>query len=488
MNKKLIKILNFIFPFLLIIFLTFFSYIVCFKEFQFTFDDSWCFQNTYKLFLGLNLYKDINIITTPLFYYIGALIFKIFTPSIIVFRIYCLLICFALYFLIFKVFRKNNVSFYHSLLYTSIVFIFTYDNLVLGYTTYNTFSLVFVLLGVLLFICKKHSKYYDFLQGFIVFCAFFTKQNIGAFFGIGVLLFELIYCKSGFIKSNCKKFIAFFVPFIFYIVFLMKNNLLNYFVDYAFFSVPGFFTNFYINPYILLFLIFVLTLLLKIYICKNYSDTDFSNINFMLIVAFCLLFAAAPIFNLFHIKIAVILSFVLFFLLIDRYCIADILSNNLDWLVKLLVLFLSIMSIIDSLFSSTYFCDSSEVYYLDDSDVYKFVPLSRDNYISLIELNNYIESEALNGNKVVILSYDSCLVNIYRKEFHGNKDLIFYGNVGSKGVDNIINEISSSSNVLYLVKKSDKDYFWQEIVEIFEYVKSSLTKQGEVLDYEIYSK
>ena len=40
-------------------------------------DEMWNFQNIYKMYNGYKIYIDANVVTTPIFHFIGMIIFKL---------------------------------------------------------------------------------------------------------------------------------------------------------------------------------------------------------------------------------------------------------------------------------------------------------------------------------------------------------------------------------------------------------------------------
>lgn len=48
-------------------------------------DEIWNFQNVMKLSRGLELYKDCNVIVTPMFFYIGKIFLKVIRRKYIFF-------------------------------------------------------------------------------------------------------------------------------------------------------------------------------------------------------------------------------------------------------------------------------------------------------------------------------------------------------------------------------------------------------------------
>ena len=47
-------------------------------------DELWNFQNIYKMYNGFVIYKDANVICTPLFFYIGNLLFRVLSANFFV--------------------------------------------------------------------------------------------------------------------------------------------------------------------------------------------------------------------------------------------------------------------------------------------------------------------------------------------------------------------------------------------------------------------
>ena len=73
-------------------------------------DELWNFSNLYKLYNGFEIYKDVNIIVTPLFFYIGKIIFNVFGANFLVFRVYHLIIMLSIYFMTYVLLKELKVS------------------------------------------------------------------------------------------------------------------------------------------------------------------------------------------------------------------------------------------------------------------------------------------------------------------------------------------------------------------------------------------
>ena len=72
-------------------------------------DELWDFQNVYKLYNGFQIYTDANVITTPLFFWIGKFIFNILGANFLTFRIYNILIFIVFYFITYLLIKELKI-------------------------------------------------------------------------------------------------------------------------------------------------------------------------------------------------------------------------------------------------------------------------------------------------------------------------------------------------------------------------------------------
>ena len=73
-------------------------------------DELWNFQNIYKMYNGFVIYKDANVICTPLFFYIGNLLFRVLSANFFVFRIYSIVIYSVYIFVNYKILAKLKIN------------------------------------------------------------------------------------------------------------------------------------------------------------------------------------------------------------------------------------------------------------------------------------------------------------------------------------------------------------------------------------------
>lgn len=58
-------------------------------------DELWNFANVFKFYNGISLYRDNNVIITPLFFYLGKIFFNILDPNMLTFQASMMLLLFG---------------------------------------------------------------------------------------------------------------------------------------------------------------------------------------------------------------------------------------------------------------------------------------------------------------------------------------------------------------------------------------------------------
>lgn len=186
-------------------------------------DELWNFQNVYKIYNGFQIYEDANVIVTPLFFWIGKILFLILGANLLTFRIYNILIMTSLYFVTYLLLKQLKINRKIAIIIVLIFMIFKNYSFVLAQANYNTMALALCILGVLLYI--KKYRYHTIIQAILLFLIFSTKQNIGVFYAIGLFFSELISKNE--IKAKIKNimiegflFLAFLVLLLLYFYYI----------------------------------------------------------------------------------------------------------------------------------------------------------------------------------------------------------------------------------------------------------------------------
>lgn len=462
-----------------------------------SYDELWNFQNIFKMYNGFTIYKDSNVIVTPLFFYIENIFFHILEANFLTYRLTNILLC-SLFFFIIYIVQKNlklikyiNIFFIVPILLDTI-YLYAYNG-----PNYNLLALIFFMIGMNLYISKKNS---NIAQGIIIFLIFFTKQTIAFFYVLAIVIYELY--KYGFSKkffeNQLKKVFIFIIPSILALFIFYLNNNLENFINY---TLGGLFDfserNFYFGPKIYDVFIIVIAYLLSISILiskkfllkHDFSNDFFENIIILLIFSSCAALIVYPIINIAHTKMAlpfyfIILSYIFNTIFKDFFDDAK-LENIFNIIIVVLLAVFTIKYAIECIGTKDF---KNSQFVLDKSSPYFSIPVPKDSLDKIEILTNYIEYQNSKGIDVIICSYDSALAMIQLKQSHGAYDLIFYGNLGYNGIEKMKADLLSKNQTEFIILKNEDDMFGQEVREIRECIINNLTKRGEILNYDIYSK
>ena len=456
-------------------------------------DELWNFQNIYKMYNGFVIYKDANVIITPLFLWLGELLFKVLGANFLVFRVYNIIIMEILYFVTYLTLKKLNIN--KKIAVIIILILITYWNygMLLIQANYNTMALMFCLIGVLLNINK--SKYNDLVQGVMLFLIFITKQNIGMYYGIGLCAYEILNKTEW--KIKIKKLLIEFITFIilltiFIIYFYLNNNLYN-FINYTILGIKEFANeNITLDiPSIILSIFFIsINTLLTIFFIKNKRMNINKKEKEILILLNCfstpLIFIVYPIFNKAHFLIGIYLSVITFSYLI-KIMIKEIGINIKNKIINIILICCFIFTCIKSL---SLFIDWTNII---NNENYK-IKIERPFFGGPIEdeliknIDNVVEYMENEEDNVIVLSSKAAFYMITTKRSNGMMDLPFKGNLGKDGEEGLIREIENMYNTKILIEKNENELMWQESKKAREYIINNMKKIGEIEDFYIYTK
>lgn len=447
-------------------------------------DELWNFSNIYKMTNGEIIYKDCNVIVTPLFFYLGQLLFTLLNPNYLTFRIYNLIIYTILYFLEYIIFRKFKIPKEQSVLFLIISFGITGTMILIG-ANYNVLAIVFILLGILSNLKKEKHKYNNIIQGIIIFLVFMTKQTIGILYLIGVITYNIITIDSikEKIKVNLKQILVFFAFIGVYIIYLATNNNLYNFINYTILGLFDFSRNTNFDNYIIIFaieiIINIFVLLIALFKRNKAEKIIMNNVILLSIFSIMLLINAYPIFNKAHI---ILYSFI--FIILIEYLIKIIFLDkfknlkNINIIINIInVIALCIIIVFSICMNYLYITNLNKKY----EPYYGGIIENSEQIDSVVD---YIVSEKENGIDVKFISCDANLYNNILKINNGRIDLPFYGNLGENGINSLIEEIRKMENTNILISKEGLKY--QEVEEIIEFVKNNYSIIGEINNYYIY--
>ena len=438
------------------------------------YDELWNFSNSYKMLNGFVIYKDLNVIITPLYFYLGTFILSIFGTNLFAFKIYNILIVTSMYFIIYQIFQTTKIKKIRSLLFLIIIYLITYIVILLG-ASYNILALDFFLLGILLHLKGKN----DYIQGIIMFLIFMTKQNIGIYYMIAYLIYSLAEHKK--IKKLIIPYIIEIILLAIYFLYLLLNQNLYNFINYTFLGVKEFGKeNISIDIYAILFILINIILYGFLIWINLFKKSKFKEKSLVIFSGLALLYMF-PIMNEFHIKVAMIPTLATLIIFIEKNFLEELTKNKIyNNIIIILVIGLSINSI------CRFVNNIKQINNYDCYDIYYGMNIDKEIKDNIDTILNYIKENESQGYEVKILSYKSDLYMNILKRNNGKMDLPFYGNLGKDGVDGLIEEIKQLKNTKLLILNDDT-YLYQESDKIRNFIKDNYKKIGEIEEFYIYN-
>ena len=167
---------------------------------------------------GMTMYKEYNMVITPLYPAVFGILMKLLGNNMLVFYILNSFVPAAVMMFVHKM---NKNAFIPTMLLLSFVSV----------PNYNLLCILF--LFVLLWLEKEKKN--DYIIGLVLGLTFLTKSSVGLF----MCLPTLFYLKKD-IKKVFKRVSGFLIPNILVIIWFLLNGSLSYYVDYCFLGLFDF--------------------------------------------------------------------------------------------------------------------------------------------------------------------------------------------------------------------------------------------------------
>ena len=459
-------------------------------------DEMFNFANIFKLYNGVELYSENNIIVTPLYFYLVNFIFKLFGANMLVFKIINVIIFEIIMVIIIKMLKKLGVPVVRSVVYILLlIFPFLRDLFVCG-TNYNTLAMLFWLLGMNFIIKKDKLEVKALEQGIISALVFATKQNIGIYYLLGITLFTLYNHKKE-LKIAIKKILGIYTVFAIitagWCLILALNGQFKDFINYCFLGIGEFSKN---NTSMLwgemLYYIIPISIIIGVIIwVKKYKISKDNKIYKTIIFLGCFMIAALPIgypiFNSYHVKLSIVPSVILLIYLGN--CIMNLISDLLKHkaIFIVIVIYITILIILNfvqiGLFIGTL---SNPNYELEYNDGFYGTRLAEGYKNALGEISTFIKEKEAEGKEVIIFSGEANLYEVPLGRHKKDYDLPYLGNWGYKGEERIINEIKNFKKTYVIMR--EEDYIGQESERVKDVIKEEYESMGDLAGYKLYYK
>ena len=398
-------------------------------------DESYNFLNTYKIANGLTIYKECNVIITPLFFYIASIFLNIFGKNIFVFRTFNLIISTSLYLLCYIILKKLKINKRFSLLYTLLITALT-SSIIGGGANYNVLAYVFYLLGFYLILKLPKGNLRSIIQGTIIFLVFLTYQKLGVAYFIAIIGYEII---NKDFKALFKELFTAFILLIIYIIYLLANENLFNFINYVILGMQEFGSkNWAIEGNIfsiLLFLLipiftFISTIIIsrvikaKLKISKNILKQIYINFVFAISTYIIII----PIINVYHVYLASIFILIALMYLVHFLITPIIEEESIKKVINTIILCIILIFSTSNIKGILEYCTLDKYEEMDSPFYGAIVNPKLNNTVEVID--KYINN---NDKKTIILSTYAPIISLSLNDLdNGEFDLALRGNLGKR--------------------------------------------------------
>ena len=236
------KVINKVFMWSFFILVFIFMLSVQLNKYPTNLDELWNYNIARCIKNGLIPYKDISMITTPLFPTMVAICLKIFGDNLFVFRIigavlFTLILIYT-YKIFYELLKKQSIA----IIFTGIICFALFQYFMVDY---NFFVLLIAL--IIEYLELKIYKFFsdDLLIGFLAGLAICSKQTLGFFILLYVLLINLLFIRNKddwkvYLKAAIESLIGAFIPILMFLIFLVVTKSYNDFISYAILGIRTF--------------------------------------------------------------------------------------------------------------------------------------------------------------------------------------------------------------------------------------------------------
>ena len=399
----------------------------------------WNYGFSYNFANHLLMYKDYNMVITPLYPFLGGILMRILGNNFLIFNLYNTILSTILYYYLYK---KYPHTFIPSIILISFILRPSYNFLVL--------FLVLILLNI------KEEK--DFFIGFILGLLFLTKQSFI------LLILPSIYLITK-PKRLFKRIGAFFLPCLFFLIYFILTNTFLDFLNYTFLGLFSFSSK---NSFFNLGTIFILSLI--IYLFLYYLKTK--DIKVLYLITYQIM--AYPIFNTMHVILSII-PVIIYFL--DKLVKKK--KYNLNYL-RYFNYFVSILLICPLLSIPLQYLNKDLV---EGENALEYKDISRSYLVN----KDIFLKEIPNLNNTYFLMYDAYIYKYLLNNPITSYDLLLNGNLGYNGEERVIDYFNSLDNNTYFVL--NRVYTGGQLSKnIDAYIRNHYLKVKDFQEFTLYKK
>ena len=336
-----------------------------------------------------------------------------------------------------------------------------------------------------------------------------TKQSIGITLAVVVVGYKLLFVKNKeqfkeYIKVALIRIIGILLPVIIFIIYLMCNNALIDFINYAILGIKTFSNKI---SYVTLFdsdkieicvlaavvpiSIIATSIILIIENIMKKENRETLKLLTILVYSLSIIIVMYPISDEIHFLIGGLIAIIgliyIIFLLSKRVYNRIKIKNKF----KIYKLYTSIICIIIFSFILEIGLVNIYNYIKVEKNIeilhYKNIEIS-DGLVNRINaIDNFILEKEKENKKVYILDAEAAIYMIPINKYNKDYDMFLKGNIGKDGEEGQIEKIKNKSqNEIVLIRKPEFKPNWQSPLDVIEYIRKNLEKIGEISIFEIY--
>lgn len=276
-------------------------------------DEATLFYDILRMYNGYSIYKDFNVLQTPIFFYIGNILFKIFQPTYLVFRIYGIFIWALLFFNIYKLLKNLKVKNEYIAMFILALFFFLINNIKIG-ANYNILAIAISIYAIDWYLKSDNNKLNMIFGGVICLIIFLIKQPIGVYHFIGFVICELLKNKK--ISRILIYILSMIICTLIYGIWLYFTGSLQGFIDYTILGMLDFKQNRTVESYIILLTLINLIIFI---IAWRKQKLDY-NAKVLFVYSIIMLLIGYPILCDVHSRMALIYSGISFVYILFIIC------------------------------------------------------------------------------------------------------------------------------------------------------------------------
>lgn len=407
-------------------------------------DEIWNYGFSYNIASGLIPYKDFGMLQTPLYFFFASIFIKVFGSYLFSFHLFNSIVVASI---IYLVYRKLGIK---GFILIPLIFFNSFPG-------YNIFSVLIIL--IIINLVNIEFKYKDYVLGLLVGIMFLTKQNIGI-----CLFIPLIYYS----KNKLKGLIGMISPIIIFFAYLIWNNALYDFVNYAIFGMFDFGESNKVWLFFPVEVIVCLGILYKLFKSKFKDRRLFYLLMYQIVTA--------PIFDDYH--------FIIGFIPVLYYILLVV--NIKKYKIKYFIV-ISFFGVCCWNFMIRGF-EGINIY--DDKNSYLYgrnFPV----YVDLDEITDYVKDNSGVYDHIYFFSKNSFYVKLNAKYPLDKFDMICNGNMGYNGSRRYIKEVDdycSSNSCMFILYRYEFDgVVTQTNKDIINYVINTYDFNEEIHWFDIYT-